>query len=435
MKLRVNKNPLWRFFLILLLFTIYTPSDDAFALDVPTGLTATGNRAGGYSQGSVVLTWTPVVGATGYAIQTSLNGTAIGDLNGVLGQASNNLVVNGLQGGSSYTFKIRSVSDATVSAWSTEVSATPKTSPSIPAKPTFTASLLNAIVRWTAPASDGGVGVTSYLITEVNSGKTQNVNSTTFVAQFNDFAAGAKIKFNVSANNGVTAEGSISANSDELTLPNVPNQVTGIAISKTSNKDELKVNWDVPGDGGTALTGFEVYLRQSGRDIQTVQINDITATTSTIAGLSAGSYSAQVLAKNIIGSGSRSLEPTAISIEGLPTSTTSGSSSSSGTSAKPTPIPSAKPTNPTNKSNSSAPVTINKPITTTALVPGLSKSKVTSAKIQTASGKLISTAKISISNKGKVTVIFPKGTKVGTYTLKIVTKNKKIYNLKVTVKK
>ena len=49
--------------IFILLFALITPIQSASALDVPSGLSATGNRNGGYSEGSVTISWTPVAGA------------------------------------------------------------------------------------------------------------------------------------------------------------------------------------------------------------------------------------------------------------------------------------------------------------------------------------------------------------------------------------
>jgi hypothetical protein len=303
---------------LIIVFSLFTSLPNAVALDVPGGLATTGNRGGDYNEGSVTVTWTPVSGAdNGYAIQTILNGVQIGTLTGALGQSTSSSVVSGLQGGTTYSFKIRAISSTAVSEWSSAVTAMPITSPSTPTKPTHSTSLLNATARWAAPPSDGGAAITSYVVTEANSGRTQTTNATTYSAQFNDLASGTKVKFNIRAINGVTAEGTASANSDETTLPSVPSQVSGVLVAKTSTKDQLRVTWDTPGNGGSVLTGFEVFLRQSGADVQTLQVTDVAATSALFNGLSAGTYSGQVLAKNVIGSGERSLEPAGVDIEGV----------------------------------------------------------------------------------------------------------------------
>ena len=461
-------------------FTLLTPIQTASALDVPSGLSATGNRNGGYTEGSVTITWTPVAGAdNGYAIQTILNGSQVGDLNPALGQGTNSAVVSGLQGGTTYSFKIRAVSETAISSWSTAVTASPITSPSTPAKPTHSNSLLDVTVRWAAPASDGGAGVTSYVVTEANSGRTQTVNSTTFNVKFSALASGSKVKFNVRALNGVTAEGTSSANSDETTLPSVPSKVLGVAVARTTSNDELRVTWEIPGNGGSALTGFEVFLRKSGADVQTVQVTDIEATSTLFTGLSAGTFSAQVLAKNVIGSGERSTEPTAIAIVGLAAAVAESSSGSGGggsggggggggggapastptptptpsptasptpsatpkptpsSSATPTPTPTPKksPTPTPSKAPSKTSTTISSPTTVTASIPTSIKLSGATTKITDSKGKAIPAVKVSISSKGKVSVTFPKGTKPGTYIVKVTTKTKKILSIPVVVKK
>jgi len=465
--------------ILAFIFTLLAPIQLASALEIPSGLSATGNRNGGYSEGTVTISWTPVAGAdNGYAIQTILNGAQVGNLTGATGQGTNSAVVSGLQGGTTYSFKIRAVSTSAVSPWSSAVTASPVTSPSTPAKPTHTNSLLDVTVRWAAPASDGGAGITSYVVTEANSGRTQTVSSTTFNAQFNAFASASKVKFNVRAINGVTTEGTASANSDETTLPSVPSKIIGVVVARTSTKDEMRVTWEIPGNGGSALTGFEVFLRKSGADVQTVQVTDIEATSSIFTGLSAGSYSAQVLAKNVIGSGERSTEPTAIAIEGLtaavaatsggsgggggggggggsaptpspsatPTPTPTVSATPSAT-AKPTPIASPKPTPiptpsavvspvPTSsKSPTSKSATAVAGKTITASLPKSIKPAGAKTKITDANGRVVPAAKINISSSGKVSVTFPKGTKPGVYRVKVTSKSDKVWYLPVTVKK
>ena len=470
---------------LVLVFSLITSLPSAVALDVPGGLATTGNRGGDYNEGSVTVTWTPVAGAdNGYAIQTLLNGVQVGTLTGALGQSTASSVVSGLQGGTTYSFKIRAISSSAVSAWSSAVTAMPITSPSTPTKPTHSTSLLDATARWAAPPSDGGAAITSYVVTEVNSGRTQTTNATTYSAQFNDLASGAKVKFNVRAINGVTAEGTASANSDETTLPSVPSQVSGVVVARTSTKDQLRVTWDTPGNGGSVLTGFEVFLRQSGSDVQTLQVTDVAATSALFSGLSAGTYSGQVLAKNVIGSGARSLEPAGVDIEGVTPAVQASSQGSSGGSggggggggggapvlASPSPSPSPSPSasaspspsasasaSPTPSSSPAIPPTPTpkplvspspkpstvqpKPVpiptksTISTSLPKTVKVSGATAKVVDSKGQVIKGIKVTISSKGKVSVEFPKGTKTGNYQIRVTTKNKKVVSIPVTLKK
>jgi hypothetical protein len=87
------------------------------ALDVPGSVSAAGNRGGSYLTGTVTVQWSTVTGATHYAVQTLLSGTPIGDPTSIVGQASNQVVVSGLQGGTEYTFRVRANADGVLSSW------------------------------------------------------------------------------------------------------------------------------------------------------------------------------------------------------------------------------------------------------------------------------------------------------------------------------
>jgi len=426
------------------------PTNNAFALDVPTGFAATGNRGGTFTAGTVTLSWSPVTGAdNGYSVQTLLNGNQVGLLAPVVGQGSNNLVVSGLQGGSEYSFKINAVSTTGVSAWSAAVTATPVTAPATPPKPTHSVSRLTATVNWSAPLSDGGSAITGYLITEANSGVTQTASSSARSVQFENLTAGEKIKFNVSAINTVLASGTVSANSDETTLANVPGQVTGVGVAATSVADEVRITWTNPSNGGSDLTQTKVYLVSAGNDVQTATLANTSLTSHTFSGVSSGSYTAQVQSVNIIGSGSRSIAPTAVSITGVVTPSSGGGGGGGGSAPTPTPsaTPSPSPSPSTSKSPTPAstnspkpsPSTstgkpLSKPTTFTTSLPKAFTSTVATSKVVDAKGNTIKNVKVSISKSGKVSAVFPKGTKPGTYSLKVTAKNKKATTVKIVVK-
>ena len=430
----------------------FLPTNNAFALDVPTGFAATGNRGGTFTAGTVTLSWSPVTGAdNGYAVQTLLNGNQVGDLAGVIGQSTNNLVVSGLQGGSEYTFKIRSISTSAVSSWSAAVTATPVTAPATPPKPTHSVSRLTATVNWSAPLSDGGSAITGYLVTEANSGVTQTASSSARSVQFENLTAGEKIKFNVSAINTVLASGTISANSDETTLANVPGQVTGVGVAATSVADEIRITWTNPSNGGSDLTQTKVYLVSAGNDVQTATLANTSLTTHTFSGVSSGSYTAQVQSVNIIGSGSRSIAPTAVSITGVVTPSSGGGGGGGGGGPAPTPTPSVTPSPSPSPSTSKSPTPastnspkpspststgkpLSKPTTFTTSLPKTFTSAIATSKVVDAKGNAIKNVKVSISKSGKVSAVFPKGTKPGTYSLKVTGKNKKTTTVKIVVK-
>jgi hypothetical protein len=432
---------------LLLIFNVAFVPSSFGVVDVPGSVSATGNRGGTYLTGSVTVRWSTVTGATHYAVQTLLSGTAIGDPTSVVGQASNQVVVSGLQGGTEYTFRVLANADGVLSSWSSAVPATPITEPAPAPKPAHTNNKLSVTVRWTEPASDGGTAITSYVVTEVNSGTSKSTTPTTFSAQFDDLTAGSDIKFSIRSINDINTTGSVSPNSTETTLPNVPAQVSGVSANETTQKDEVAVNWSAPAARGSALLSYTVFLRQAGRDIQTKEMSDATATSHVFSGLSAGQYSAQVLATNAIGAGTRSVESTSVTIDGVTPASTAPASGGGAPAALPTPTPSASPTtspstNPTNKPSPgvspAAPRSNVLPGKSTPVKVDVSSKinlKQAQTKIVSSSGKKIANAVVSISKSNKINVTLPKNTKPGTYTLQIKAKNGKTYSATIVVKK
>jgi len=327
MKLLSRNNSL---LVLMLLFTSQFNALPAHAVDTPSNVSVVGNRGGSYTAGTATVKWATVSGADMYSVQTLLSGTQIGDLGSVLGASSSEFTVTGLQGGSEYSFKVRAVVSGAVSPWSAQVSATPITSPIAPAKPTHSNENLTVTVRWVAPVSNGGSSITSYIITEANSGATSTASPTSTSVAFTNLTAGSNIKFNVRAVNDIGSTGSTSVNSDQTTLPNVPAQVSGVSATATTNKDELSVNWSIPADQGSAITGFTVFLRQSARDIREINVSDATSTKLLLQNLAAGQYTVQVLAKNAIGNGARSSESSQVTVEGVTPASTSTPSPSGG---------------------------------------------------------------------------------------------------------
>jgi hypothetical protein len=417
------------------------------AVDAPGNVSASGNRGGTYLTGTVTVRWAPVSGATHYAVQTLLSGTPIGDPTSIVGQASNQVVVSGLQGGTEYTFRVRANSDGVLSSWSSAVAATPITEPAPAPKPTHTNNKLSVTVRWTEPSSDGGSAITSYVVTEANSGTSKSVTPTTFSAQFDDLTAGADVTFNVRSINNINTTGSTSQNSTESTLPNVPAQVSGVSANETTQKDELAVNWSAPAARGSAIQSYTVFLRQSGRDIQTKELSDATVTSHVFSGLSAGQYSAQVLATNAIGAGARSIESTSVTVAGVTPASTAPASSGGGVAPSPTPTPtptptpSASPATPSKASPSANPsaqqarIIPGKATPVKVNIPNKISLSQAQTKIVSSNGKKIANAVVSISKSNKISVTLPKNTKPGTYTLQIKAKNGKTYTATVVVKK
>ena len=100
-------------------------------LDPPTTATATG----GYYQ--VELDWSDVSGATGYTIYWSTSTGVSSSSTAITGITDSNYTHTGLDNGTTYYYKGVSVNSAGTSALSGELSATPRTGPTVTEACTF----------------------------------------------------------------------------------------------------------------------------------------------------------------------------------------------------------------------------------------------------------------------------------------------------------
>jgi hypothetical protein len=112
----------------------------------------------------ISLTWDPVIGSTGYKIFKSTTSGAYGSEEVSVSDSVYGYDVTGLTNGTTYYFVIKATNPGGDSAASNEVSATPRTVPSIPTGVTASAGNGQATVSFTAPAN-GGSDITSYKVT------------------------------------------------------------------------------------------------------------------------------------------------------------------------------------------------------------------------------------------------------------------------------
>jgi hypothetical protein len=146
-----------------------TPAPPITVPGAPTiGVATSGNA-------SAIVRWTPPASnggspITGYDVQV-FQGTAVVPLRTVaVAAGATSVTVTGLTNGLSYGFRVRArnvVGAGPVSARSVDV--VPSTIPSAPGIGVATSGApggaVNATVRWTAPASNGGAAITSYQVT------------------------------------------------------------------------------------------------------------------------------------------------------------------------------------------------------------------------------------------------------------------------------
>src|SRR6185437_8398675 len=138
----------------------------------PTNVTATSGDA------SAVVAWTRPAddgGAeiTGYEVQAYdlITFDAVGSARTVSADTTQ-VTMTGLTNGTPYWFRVRAVNSVGKSTWSDGSNAvTPLvavTAPDAPAMGTVTAGGGLAVVRWTAPANDGGAAISGYQVEVVN---------------------------------------------------------------------------------------------------------------------------------------------------------------------------------------------------------------------------------------------------------------------------
>lgn len=174
-----------------------------------------------YLNGSLTVTWDAVTSATAYAVLATRAGSTSNATVSVSGEKNTQAVITGLVGGATYVVQVRAIQDQDVSPWSSNsLVSTPTTLPKAVNKPTVEAGVGSATVNWVAlvGTEDGGSAVTSYVITESNSGKSLSVAGNISTVEFTDLTQGATAIFQVKAVTAVSTAGSTSVASDEVTI-------------------------------------------------------------------------------------------------------------------------------------------------------------------------------------------------------------------------
>jgi hypothetical protein len=162
----------------------------------------------------------------------------------------------GLTNGWNYVYEVSAVNVNGEGANSTAVGATPSTTPSTPTGLNAIPGDTNVSLSWVAP-SDGGSPITGYniyrngslyaplgVVTSYNdTGLTNGWNYVYEVAAVNDNGEGPK---------------SSSANATPSTKPGTPTGLT--AIPGNAN---ISLSWVAPSDGGSPITGYNIYRNGS----------------------------------------------------------------------------------------------------------------------------------------------------------------------------
>lgn len=169
----------------------------------PTNVTATAGQA------SATVSWTAPTGAPiSYTVTTRVNGTPTGTPKTVSAPATST-TVSGLTPGTAYTFTVTAANaggDGPASAASNAVTPTGASAPGAPTGVAAQGDSKSAVVRWTAPSSDGGSAITGFTVTPfvgTTAGTTQAAAASATSARVTGLSNGTSYTFRVNATNGV----------------------------------------------------------------------------------------------------------------------------------------------------------------------------------------------------------------------------------------
>ena len=286
-------------------FTTYVVKLKAFnligdSLDVSSNATITFNVpsvpqnvivTGGNKQLSIAFTALANNGGsvvTGY--KYSLDGIQYTDVAGT----TSPIVVTGLPDNTSYTVRLRAVSDVGDGAITTAASVTTYDVPSVPRNVIVTGGNKQISIAFTAPASNGGTVVTGYKYAFNDTDYTL-VTGTTSPIVVTGLPDNTSYTVRLRAVSSI-GDGAVVTSTPASTFA-VPAAPQNFVV--TSGNKQLSMTFSVSSDGGTAITGYKYSLNGASY----ITVNNTTAP-FVITGLSdSTSYTVSLLLFNIIGDG------------------------------------------------------------------------------------------------------------------------------------
>ena len=214
---------------------------------------------------------------------------------------SRRVTISRLTNGTSYTVSVRARNSVGSGLWSSNAAGTPVASATVPGKvgrPSVSVGDGSLTVSWSAP-SNGGSAITGYDVRarsqdgthEVTRG-TSGTTSVTVTRLTNDKSYNVFVRARNSVGSGSWSD---SASGTPVAAATAPGKVGRPSVSVGDGS--LTVSWSTPSDGGSAITGYEVwYSPQTSSQSWT---RTTTATSVTLTGLTNGtSYRVHVRAQN-----------------------------------------------------------------------------------------------------------------------------------------
>ena len=188
----------------------------------------------------------------------------------------------------------------------------------------------SATVTWVAPTSPGGSNITSYTVKAADAtaasrgGQSCTWTTGPLTCTVTGLTNGDSYTFTVTATNSLGTGASSNPSNAVVPAITAPSAPTG--VTATPGNTTITLSWTAPSDGGSAITGYDVYeSTTSGAENYASPVNTspITGTTTTLTGLTNGTtYYFTVKAINAVGSSAPSAEVWAIpagTVPGAPT--------------------------------------------------------------------------------------------------------------------
>ncbi len=276
----------------------------------PTGVTAAAGNA------SAAINWSAPASTGGAAISGY---TATASPGGATcTTATLGCTVTGLTNGTPYTFTVTATNWAgTGASSSASGAATPYTIPGAPSGVSATGGNTQAVVTWSAAATNGAV-ITGYTITSSPGSKTCTWTTGPLTCTVTGLTNGTSYTFTATATN-LAGTGSASSPSAAVVPATVPGAPTGVGA--TPGNGTAAVSWSAPAsNGGAAITGYTVTSSPGGQTCTTATLG------CSVGGLSNGtSYTFTVTATNSAGTSSASTASAAVTpytLPGAPTGVT-----------------------------------------------------------------------------------------------------------------
>jgi predicted RNA-binding protein with TRAM domain len=251
--------------------------------------------------------------------------------------------VTALTNATTYYFTVKAVNAVGPSVASSEVWAIPAAAvPGAPTGVTATPANASAMVTWAAPSSSGGSAISSYkvtgtdLTTPAKGGQTCTWAEGALSCAVTGLTNGDAYSFTVTATNSLGTGAASSASSSVIPAVTVPGAPTNLVATPASTT--VVLSWTAPANGGSAITGYNIYEGTSSGGESTTPVNGstlITTTTYTVTALTnATTYYFTVKAVNAVGPSVASSEVWAIpaaAVPGAPTGVTATPANASAT--------------------------------------------------------------------------------------------------------